>query len=158
MDDLELPVGTADSHRRFCDLITASSVGGMGEVDPDGDLTGLDASVTGSDALTGFAALADLDAFSDFAALTGLDDFSAYDAVIDHDHVPLRRCGVSDHQSDLKNIVDSLLDSPPRASLGRIPVSRLMRQVKSKLADSDNLDVCDAVRDDFIRVGRRVLT
>ena len=59
---------------------------------------------------------------------------------------------VIDHERDLKNIVDGLLNSPPSASLGRIPTSRLMRQVKPKLVGDDDeylrLDMRDAVMAD----------
>ena len=54
---LEDSAETADSHHRFCDLNTASSVGGMGEDDPDGEVAGLDAYVTRFDAFTDSAAL-----------------------------------------------------------------------------------------------------
>ena len=43
--------------------------------------------------------------------------------------------GARYHERDLKDIVDVLLNLLPSASLGRFPTSRLMRQVKSKLAD-----------------------
>ena len=88
MDDLQYSVIPADSHRKFCDLITASSVGGMVEDDPDGDFAALEAPVIDVDALKGFAAFAALDAFS------------AYDAVIDPDY-PVTKDYISDHQSDL---------------------------------------------------------
>ena len=63
----------ADSHRRFSDLITVSSVGGMVEDDPDGDVAGSDAFVTGFNVFTDLAASRDLDAFADFDSLTGPD-------------------------------------------------------------------------------------
>ena len=91
----------------------------MGEVDPDGDVAGLDACVTGFDALTGLAALTDFDAFTDLEALTDFDAFTSPDhSVVD-----------PDHQRDLKHIVDSLLIPLASASLGRFLSSRLMRQV-----------------------------
>ena len=64
--------------------------------------------------------------------------------------------GAGGPDRDLKEIVDSMLNPPPRACLARFPTSRPMMQVNPKLADVDNLDVCDAVRDDrFVRVGRK---
>ena len=80
------------------------------EDDPDGDFAALEAPVTGFDAFTGFA------------DLTALDAFSAYDAVIDPD-LSSTKSYISEHQSDVKNIVDGLLTLPPSASLGRIPTS-----------------------------------
>ena len=108
---------------------------------------GLDAHVTDFDACA-----TDLDALGD-------PDYSVatFDAPT-HLNVPINPdCSVADlyiseHQRDLQNMVDGLLTLPPSASLGRIPTSRLMRQVKSKLADSDNLD---AVKEDLVRVGRK---
>ena len=113
----------------------------MGSIDPDAKAVAkLADHFTDSDAHTGPAAT-----FTDSDALIDLDLSSTdLDA---HIGVP-----VIDHNRDLKYIVDSLLDSPPCASLGRIPTSRLMRQVKSKLVDADDfvqLAVCDAVKDDF---------
>ena len=40
VDNLPISVNSADSHRKFCDLITASSMGGMVEDDLDGDFLG----------------------------------------------------------------------------------------------------------------------
>ena len=60
----------------------------MGEVDPDGDVAGLYASVTGFAALTAFDAFTDLEAPTNFDAFTDLDH-----PVID-----------SDHQRDLKTL------------------------------------------------------
>ena len=61
--------------------------------------------------------------------------------------------GSSGPERDLKDIVDIMLNPPSSASLGRFPTSRLMRQVKRKLANVDNpdddfvnLDVCYAVQ------------
>ena len=103
---LETSAGTADRHRRFCDLITASSVGGM--VEDDGDsvahVAGLDVSVT------------------DFGALIGPDySFIVVDARIDFDAYIDVDAPVIDHDRDLKSIVGGLLNSSPSASLGRLP-------------------------------------
>ena len=84
------------------------------EDDPDGDVAGLDASVTG------------FDAFTDLAAPTGFVSFADFDALIGPDHFVID----SDHQRDLKNIVGGLLTLPPSASLGRFLISCLTRQVK----------------------------
>ena len=107
----------------------------MGDVDPDGD------------ALTAFDALTPFDAFTDLEALTNVDAFTDLDhPVID-----------SEHQRDLKHIVDSLLARSPSASLDRFPTSRLMRQVKPKLVvdDPKDLETCDVINDGYTRVGRR---
>ena len=64
---------------------------------------------------------------------------------------------VIDHDRDMKDIVDGLLNSPLSASLGRFPTSRLMRQVMPKLVvdDLNGLDTGDVINDGFTRVGRR---
>ena len=46
--------------------------------------------------------------------------------------------GASGPKRNLKEIVDSMVNPPPSASLGRFPTSRPMRQAKPKLADVDN--------------------
>ena len=82
-------------------------------------------------------------AAAEFDALTGFEDLMSFD-----------------DQSDLKDIVDSLLCSPPSACLGRVPSSRLM-MAGPKHADVDigivHLDTVDAVKDGsgFTRVGRK---
>ena len=102
-------------------------------------------SVMDLDALTGLQA-----PVTDFGAIAGSET-----AVIGDDMFNADR--------ELQNIVDDMFGSPPSAILGRFPTSRLMRQVKPKLAEVDDpddeyiqLDTCDAVRDDsFTRVGRK---
>ena len=67
-----------------------------------------------------------------------------------------------DADQDLRDIVDDIFCSPPSASLGSFPTSRLTRQVKPKLAESPEdshsyLDSVDVVRDgSFTRVGKKV--
>ena len=57
---------------------------------------------------------------------------------------------------ELKSIVDALLWSPPSASPGRIPSSRLtMGGEPETRTESMRLDECDAVGDGFVRVGRK---
>ena len=51
----------------------------MGEVDPDGDVAGLDASITGFDALAGFAVLMAFDAFTDLEVPMDFDAFADLD-------------------------------------------------------------------------------
>ena len=96
------------------------------------------------------------------------------DALIDSDD-SVAGSFVSDGARDLKDIVDGLLNSPPSASLGSFPTSRLMMQVKLKLAeiifeqcsnitgaavdnpdDFTKLGICDVVNDGFTRAGCRV--
>ena len=88
------------------------------------DLLGLEAPVTKFDAITGF------DAVSDVIALSASGDSTAFDALTALD---VLAAPLIDHQSDLKNIVDGLLDldPPPCASLGRVSASRLMRSRNS---------------------------
>ena len=83
--------------------------------------------------------------------------------VDDHNHSEASVIGVDgfDADQDLRKIVDDMFCSPPSASFGRFPTSRLTRHVKPKLAevpeDSHSyLDFVDVVRDDsFTRVGKK---
>ena len=107
----------------------------------------------------------------DFAPFTGLDACAGpesavtdLNAVIDSDDSAVGSFvsgGARCHERDLKDIVDGLLNQPPSASLGRIPTSQVMRQVKSKAAAANSLvrlDVCDAVQDDFSESVVRAMT
>ena len=80
------------------------------------DLLGLKAPFAKSDAITGFDAVSDAIALSASDDSTALDALTALDvlaapftsALLSEDPMPLRRCGQSDHQNELQDIVDGL--------------------------------------------------
>ena len=92
---------------------------------PGSSVSAIDVPVTDFHALSGLQA-----PVTDFDAITGSEA-----SVIDS-YTP--DCGGPG--LELKKIVDDMLIPPHRASLGSLPTSRLMRQVKPKLADVDDPD------------------
>ena len=134
-------------------IAAINSVGGM--VDLSRDVSDLAAIYN----LLGFEA----PSFVDHSAFHYLDvdvPATCVDAHIQSE-APVIGVDCLDADQDLRKIVDDMFCSPPSASLGRFPTSRLTRQVKPKLAEVPEdihsyLDSVDVVRyDSFTRVGKK---